>query len=70
MENRSKKFIEKIIKQHLSGAPHQEISQQIGEKFGLSCSAVSKRVSIFKDLLKKNQALRNKVHQIKAQIKI
>jgi REP element-mobilizing transposase RayT len=124
----TKKFIEKIKKQHLSGAPHQEIphqkqldknldpeavllkgsevlncsaddfcnskrilkadklnrdiliyllwqlgqltNQQIGEKFGLSYSAVSKRVSIFKDLLKKNQALQNKVHQIKAQIKI
>ncbi len=124
----TKKFTEKIKKQYLSGAPHQEIpqqkqldknldpevlflqaaemlncnpehfrtssrikkadkadrdlliyllwqagqltNQQIGEKFGLTYSAVSQRVSIFKILLKKNQALQNKINQIKSQIKI
>ncbi len=124
----TKKFTEKIKKQHLRGRPHQEIPQQkqldkmvdpealclqaaemlncnleqlrkskriskadqadrdlliyllwqsgqltnrqIGEKFGLTYSAVSRRVSILKDLLRKNQALQNKFNQIKARIKI
>ena len=124
----TKKFTEKIKKQYLSGAPHQEIpqqkqldinvdpqavflqasemlncnpehfhkskriseaqklnrdlliylawqsgqltNQQIGEKFGLTYSAVSQRVSIFKDLLRKNQALQIKLNKIKSQINI
>jgi hypothetical protein len=45
-------------------------NQQIGEKFGLTYSAVSSRVRIFKDLLKKNQELENKFNQIKSLIKI
>ena len=48
----------------------QLTNQQIGEKFGLRYSAVSQRGSIFKGLLKKNQALRNKLNQLKSQIKI
>ena len=38
----------------------QLTNQQIGEKFGLTYSAVSQRVSIFKTLLIKNKALREK----------
>ena len=45
-------------------------NQEIGEKFGLTYSAVSQRVSIIKGLLIKNQALRNKFIQIKSQMKI
>ena len=48
----------------------QVTNRQIGEKFGLTYSAVSQRVSVFKGLLKKNQALGNKFNQIKSQIKI
>jgi hypothetical protein len=48
----------------------QLTNQQIGEKFGLTYSAVSQRVSIFKALLIKNQALRERFEQINSQIKI
>ena len=48
----------------------QLTNQQIGEKFGLTYSAVSSRVRIFKDLLKNNQALQDKFNQIKSLIKI
>ena len=48
----------------------QLTNQQIGDKFGLTYSAVSQRVSIVKALLIKNQALRKKFNQIKSQIKI
>ena len=48
----------------------QLTNQQIGEKFGLTYSAVSQRVSIIKGLLIKNQALRKKFNQIKSQMKI
>ena len=48
----------------------QLTNQQIGKKFGLIDSAVSQRVSIFKGLLIKNKALRNKFNQIKSQIKL
>ncbi len=48
----------------------QLTNQQIGEKFGLTYSTVSQRVSIIKGLLIKNQALRNKFIQIKSQMKI
>jgi REP element-mobilizing transposase RayT len=48
----------------------QLTNQQIGDKFGLTYSAVSQRVSIFKKLLKKNQALHKKFNQIKSQVEI
>ena len=48
----------------------QLTNQQIGEKFGLTYSAVSQRVSIFRALLNKNEALHKKFNQIKSQIKI
>lgn len=48
----------------------QLTNQQIGKKFGLTYSAVSQRVSIFKDLLRKNKAMKDKFNQIKSQIKI
>ncbi len=48
----------------------QLTNQQIGEKFGLSYSAVSQRVSNFQGLLIKNRALRNKFNQVKSLIKI
>jgi hypothetical protein len=43
-------------------------NRQIGERFGLSYSAVSRRVGIFKDLLENDQALGDKYRQIKSQI--
>jgi hypothetical protein len=45
-------------------------NQQIGEKFGLTYSAVSRRVGVFKDLLRKNSGLQNKLNRVKALIKI
>lgn len=45
-------------------------NQQIGEKFGLTYSAVSRRVGILKDLLKDDQALQEKINKIKSLIKI
>ena len=48
----------------------QLTNQQIGDKFGLTYSAVSQRVSLFKPLLIKNKALRKNFYQIKSQIKI
>jgi REP-associated tyrosine transposase len=45
-------------------------NKQIGEKFDLTYSAVSRRVGIFKDLLKDNPALQDKLNQIKSLIKI
>ena len=48
----------------------QLTNQQMGEKFGLSYSAVSRRVRIFKDLLKNNRKLEDQFSQIKSLIKI
>jgi hypothetical protein len=45
-------------------------NQEIGEKFGLTYSAVSKRAGIFKNKLSKDKALQQKFSSIKAQIKI
>ncbi len=43
---------------------------KIGKKFGLTYSAVSRRVGVFKDLLRKNSGLQNKLNRVKAPIKI
>ena len=48
----------------------QLTNQQIGEKFGLTYSAVSRRVGVFKDLLKKSNGLLNKLNRLKALINI
>jgi REP element-mobilizing transposase RayT len=48
----------------------QLTNQQIGEKFGITYSAVSQRVSIFNEVLRKNRALQKKFDQIRSQIKI
>ncbi len=45
-------------------------NQQIGEKFGLTYSAVCRRVGIFKGMLKKDKALQKRFNKIKSQIKI
>jgi len=45
-------------------------NQEIGEKFGLSYSAVSQRVKIIKEMLKKDKELARKCRQIKSLIKI
>ena len=45
-------------------------NQQIGEKFGLTYSADSRRVGIFKDMLNKDKALQKRFKKIKPQIKI
>ena len=43
---------------------------QIAEKFGLTYSAVSRRVGVFKDLLRKSKTLQNKFNRFKSLIKI
>jgi chromosomal replication initiation ATPase DnaA len=45
-------------------------NRQIGEKFGLSYSAVSQRVSVIKEMLNKDKELKRKSRHIKSQIKI
>jgi chromosomal replication initiation ATPase DnaA len=47
-----------------------QTNQEIGEFFGLTHSAVSRRVSLFKDALKKDAALRQGVDQLKSKIKL
>jgi hypothetical protein len=48
----------------------QLTNQQIAEKFGLTYSAVRRRVDVFKDLLRKNRGLQKKINRVKALIKI
>jgi hypothetical protein len=45
-------------------------NQQIGEKFGLTYSAVSQRVGVVKEMLNKDKELERKYRHIKSQIKI
>ena len=45
-------------------------NQQIGEKFGLSYSAVSQRACVIKKMLNKDKELEKKYRQIKSLIKI
>jgi len=45
-------------------------NRQIGEKFGLTYSAVSRRVGIFKEMLRKDRAVQKRYNRIKSQIKI
>jgi REP-associated tyrosine transposase len=43
---------------------------QIAEKFGLTYSAVSRRVGVFKSMLSKSTALQNEINRVKSLIKI
>jgi chromosomal replication initiation ATPase DnaA len=45
-------------------------NQEIGEKFGLTYSAVSQRVSVIKEILNKDKELERKYKHIKSLIKI
>ncbi|UCE56733.1 MAG: hypothetical protein JSV31_15185 [Desulfobacterales bacterium] len=45
-------------------------NERIGEKFGLTYSAVNRRVRIFKEMLDKDKRLQRKFKQVKSQIKI
>ena len=45
-------------------------NQQIGEKFGLSYSAVSQRVKIIKEMFNKDKEIERKYRRIKSLIKI
>jgi DNA-binding transcriptional ArsR family regulator len=45
-------------------------NRQIGEKFGLTYSAVSQRVSVIKEMLYKDKELERKYRRIKSLIKI
>jgi putative transposase len=47
-----------------------QTNQQIGEPFGLTHSAVSRRVRIFRDALKKDAALRQRLDRLKSKIEI
>jgi hypothetical protein len=48
----------------------QLTNPQIGEKFGLTYSAVSRKVGAFKDLLRKYRRMQNRLNQVKTLIKI
>jgi hypothetical protein len=54
----------------LEGSLGVATNQQIGERFGLTYSAVSQRVKITKEKLKKDRALAKKLDQVKSIIKI
>ena len=45
-------------------------NEEIGEKFGLTYSAVSQRVSVIKKMLNKDRELERKYKHIKSLIKI
>ncbi|MHC4639066.1 MAG: hypothetical protein ACYTBV_16435 [Planctomycetota bacterium] len=45
-------------------------NHQIGEKFGLTYSAVSQRVRVIKEMLNKDEELERKYRRIKSLIKI
>jgi len=45
-------------------------NQEIGEKFGLTYSAVSQRVSVIKEMFNKDKGIERKYQQIKSLIKI
>jgi REP element-mobilizing transposase RayT len=47
-----------------------QTNQQIGELFGLTHSAVSRRISIFKNLLHRDKAARERLEQVKSIIEI
>ncbi len=47
-----------------------QTNQQIGELFGLTHSAVSRRISIYKDLLLLDKSARERLEQVKSKIKI
>jgi len=48
----------------------QLTNHQIAEKFGLTYSAVSRRVGVFKDFLRRSKTLPSKFNRLKALIKI
>ena len=48
----------------------QLANQKMGEKLGLTYPAESRRVGVFKDLLKKNRRLQKELNGLKALIKI
>jgi hypothetical protein len=45
-------------------------NNQTAEKFGLTYSAVSRRVGVFKNLFRENNKLQKKFNKIKSPIKI
>jgi hypothetical protein len=47
-----------------------QTNQQIGELFGLTHSAVSRRISIFKNLLHRDKAARERLEQVKSKVGI
>jgi REP element-mobilizing transposase RayT len=47
-----------------------QTNQQVGELFGLTHSAVSRRISIFKNLLHRDNAARERLKQVKSKIEI
>ena len=60
----------KDLRLYLMWHTGQLTNLQIAEKFGLTYSAVSRRVGVFKDLLRKSKPLQNKFNRIKSLIKI
>jgi hypothetical protein len=47
-----------------------QTNQQIGELFGLTHSAASRRISIFKNILHRDKAARGRLEHIKSKIEI
>jgi hypothetical protein len=47
-----------------------QTNQQMGDLFGLTYSAVSRRISIFKNLILRDNQMKKKLEHIKSKIKI
>ena len=55
---------------HLMWQTGWQTNLQIAEKFGLTYSAVSRRVGVFKSMLSKSTTLQNEMNRVKSLIKI
>jgi hypothetical protein len=55
---------------HLYAMTVKASDQQVGEKFGLTYLAVNRRIGVFKDFLRKNRGLQNRLNRVIPLIKI
>jgi len=63
-------FVDRDMLIYLMWQTGQLTNLQIAENFGLTFSAVSRRVGVFKDMLSKSKTLKSKFNRVKSLIKI